>query len=451
MKYVGRIFIVCALSISTKLTAFLVPLHQGRGWTTPVKHDRVLSRTTILNSLELLSTNNNVECPEISPATGLTNRFYTWKNEQKIRYQTTLSDDTSSSSSSSTSATPKQPILFIHGLFTNSDHWRHSLKYFSSMSDKYTAYAIDLYGCGYSDKPLADSDVAQACNGEYHRFVNSNGSSDVSDGILKNVRLGSSDGRARSDLVDVELRHPIGSPYNFYTWADLIADFCKDVIAPSFPATTKVTLVCNSIGTMSSLQAVLDHPTFFNGVFVVSPNFRELHSAEVPLPSITMPILRIQQSLLRNVIGQSLFHSLAKPEIVSDILKVPYAIKDAVDDELVQVLLDPLLTSGASNVVFDTLSYSAGPLPEPQLQQLSQLCTSTATSVPVWICYGSDDPWTPGRRVDALETNHDVVQKVVCLPGVGHCPHDEAPELVHPLLLEFLQQLATMKSETSNR
>ena len=202
---------------------------------------------------------------------------------------------------------------------------------------------------------------------------------------------------------------------------------------------------------MSSLQAVLDHPTLFNGVFVVSPNFRELHSAEVPFPSITMPILRVQQSLLRNVIGQPLFDTLAKPDIVRDILKVPYAIEDAVDDELVQVLLDPLLTAGASNVVFDTLSYSAGPLPEPQLQQLSQFCNTTSTDLPVWICYGSDDPWTPGQRVEALGTNHDVVQKVVCLPGVGHCPHDEAPELVHPLLMEFLQHASKINSNAATR
>jgi hypothetical protein len=41
-----------------------------------------------------------------------------------------------------------------------------------------------------------------------------------------------------------------------------------------------------------------------------------------------------------------------------DILKVPYAVKTAVDAVLVKVLLDPLLTPGASQVVFDTLSYS---------------------------------------------------------------------------------------------
>jgi pimeloyl-ACP methyl ester carboxylesterase len=375
----------------------------------------------------LLVTDSTISCPAVSPATGLHNRFYNWKNGQKIRYQSTESSATALSTA---------PILLVHGLFTNSDHWRRTLNFFKS-SDQYTAYALDLYGCGYSDKPLPDSDVAQACNGESHRF----NKKDPSSGVLRNIQLGTPDGRIRSTPRDIDLCHPTGSPYNFYTWADVIADFCRDIILPNHTVSAQsnggspptVTLVANSIGTMSSLQAVLDHNSLFNGVFVICPNFRELHSAEVSIPSITMPIVRFQQRLLRDVIGQPLFHALAKPEIVRFILKTPYAVKDAVDDELVHVLLDPLLTPGSSNVVFDTLSYSAGPLPEPLLQQLS-----AATTVPVWVCYGADDPWTPGPRVQALSQFGSCVKKIVTLPGVGHCPHDEAPELVHPLLMDFL-------------
>ena len=37
-----------------------------------------------------------------------------------------------------------------------------------------------------------------------------------------------------------------------------------------------------------------------------------------------------------------------------EILKEPYAVTDAIDD--------PLLTEGTDDVVFDTLSYLAGPL-----------------------------------------------------------------------------------------
>lgn len=60
--------------------------------------------------------------------------------------------------------------------------------------------------------------------------------------------------------------------------------------------------------------------------------------------------------------------------------------------------------------------------------------------VPVWVCYGDKDPWTPAARVERL-IDLDPVEKVVMFPGVGHCPHDEAPEMVNPLLLQFLERL----------
>ena len=116
------------------------------------------------------------------------------------------------------------------------------------------------------------------------------------------------------------------------------------------------------------------------------------------------------------------------------------------DDELVSVLLHPLLTEGADDVVFDTLSYSAGPLPEQQLS------SPDFPDVPVWVTYGQDDPWTPPRRVESLqkvveriregdEEATSPVKRVIPLEGAGHCPHDEVPELVNELVIEFLNSL----------
>ena len=375
-------------------------------------------------------------CPPISPATGLENRFYEWKHGQRIRYQRTPHKK----------AVNAAPVLLIHGLFVNSDHWRHTLRGLDEAG--YNAYALDLFGCGYSDKPPAASPVAQLCNGENARFLDDSNNNKLPS-ILRNVSLGRSSGGPQNRVVDIELRHPLGSPYNFYTWADQIADFCRDVILPDNPQQQKVSLVCNSIGTISSFQAVLDHPDLFQGVFVVSPNFRELHSAEVPFAPVTMPLVRTVQALLRER-GQGLFDALANPATVQTILQVPYHVDEAVDDTLVQVLLDPLLTPGASQVVFDLLSYSAGPLPEQQLQQFSSSSSSSdPNNIPVWVVYGTQDPWTPGPRVEALQLcSTGVVERVVALPNVGHCPHDERPDLVNPLLVEFLQRLERPSQES---
>lgn len=382
------------------------------------------------------------QCPAISPASGLENRFYTWRQGQQIRYQK-CSNDNANSNNNINSIGP--PVLLIHGLFVNCDHWRRTMVALQTAG--YTnAYAMDLFGCGFSAKPPADSEVAQLCNGENGRFfcddehelMHGNEEDDMAlpsqrrqPSVMRNVQLGSSNGRD-TRVVNVDLRHPLRSPYNFYTWANQINDFCRDVILPENPSHPKVSLVANSIGTMSALQAIIDRPDLYTGAFIVCPNFRELHSAELPVAPIALPILQSSQRFLREN-GQSIFDFLAKPATVKNILKEPYAVTSAVDDELVQVLLDPLLTPGASAVVFDTLSYSAGPLPEQQLQQFPP-------DRPVWVCYGDQDPWTPGPRVEAL-TRYAPVQKVVPIASVGHCPHDEAPELVNPLLLEFLDSV----------
>jgi pimeloyl-ACP methyl ester carboxylesterase len=382
------------------------------------------------------SAKSAVSCPPVSPVTGMENRFYTWRHGQRIRYQCT--------DASGNNAGP--PVLLIHGLFVNSDHWRQTLEALQSAG--YAAYAMDLFGCGYSDKPPADSQVAQLCNGETARFQPQLEKDGVTSGdgrrvdkdtlelqprVLRKVMLGTANGRD-TRMVDIELCHPLGSPYNFYTWADQIADFCRDVILPNYASRSgpRVSLVANSIGTMSALQAIIDQPELYTGAFIVCPNFRELHSAEIPLASVTMPLVRRVQRLLRER-GQGLFDFLAKPAIVKSILQEPYHVTSAIDDDLVQVLLDPLLTPGASQVVFDTLSYSAGPLPEQQLQQFP-------AQRPVWVCYGDQDPWTPGPRVEAL-TQYEPVTQVVRLSGAGHCPHDETPELVNPLLMDFLSSV----------
>ena len=49
------------------------------------------------------------------------------------------------------------------------------------------------------------------------------------------------------------------------------------------------------------------------------------------------------------------------------------------------------------------------------------------------ILWGTADPWEPielGREL----ANFPQVQKFIPLEGVGHCPQDEAPELVNSIL-----------------
>ena len=263
--------------------------------------------------------------PSVSPASALPNKIYTWRDQQ-IRYQVAGPPDAT------------QTAVLVHGLFVNADQWRYTLM---GLADSgYRVYALDLLGCGWSSKPPRDSPAAQRLNGENGRFEDcaapawqQRDAQARGPSVLRDIQLGTASGGSR--VADVDLRHPLGSPYNFYTWSEQIADFTRDIVLADSRA-SKATLIANSIGTISSLQCMIDAPGLFDGVCVVNPNFRELHSAEVPLSSLVMPVLRQVQKLLREK-GQGLFDTLAKRDIVAQILKEPYAVESAIDDELLTV------------------------------------------------------------------------------------------------------------------
>jgi len=196
--------------------------------------------------------------PSHSPATSLPNQIYNWRN-YKTRYQVSGPSDA------------ERILLLVHGLFVNSDHWRKMLTGLKDQNVR--VYAIDLLGSGWSDKPSRTD--AQSISGENGRFTNcpSTCYREVQQNVripktrteatMRNVPLGTSSGGNRI-ASELELRHPLSSPYNFYTWAEQVNDFVHDVIYEDVGMGSKVTLVANSIGTMSSLQSVIDEPDLFN-------------------------------------------------------------------------------------------------------------------------------------------------------------------------------------------
>jgi len=343
-------------------------------------------------------TTTTTSAPLASPL-GTPNLFWSWRGQQ-VRYQVMGPPDAA------------RAVVLVHGLFVNADHWRRNMP--ALAADGVRVFAIDLLGYGYSSKPDPYGKVAAALNGENGRDLGE-----------PEVELGTSSGGQRT--AKVAQRHPLGSAYNFFTWSEQLCEFIEQVVEAE-----AATLVCNSIGSISGLQAAVDRPNLIKGVMIVNPNFRELHVAEQPMP--LRPLTAAVQRFLReSPIGQRLFDTLATQATVKQILKEPYYDAEQVTDELVDVLLTPLLTDGASKVVFDTLSYSAGPLPE-------QLLQDQRLQQPVWVCWGEKDPWTPPKRVLALK-RYSSVERVIPLANVGHCPHDEAPQLVDPLIKEFVQRL----------
>jgi pimeloyl-ACP methyl ester carboxylesterase len=212
--------------------------------------------------------------------------------------------------------------------------------------------------------------------------------------------------------------------YTFETWGQQIADFCREVVGEA------AFLVGNSIGCIVVMQAAVSYPDTVLGVALLNCSLRLLHERK----RATLPwFRRVGAPLLTRIlsiksVGDFFFNQIAKPKTVRKILLQAYGNPEAVTEELVDILMKPARDLGAASVFLAFTSYSHGPLAEDLLPQLP---------CPAIILWGTADPWEPvdlGREL----ANYPQVQKFIPLEGVGHCPQDEAPEVVNPILQDWI-------------
>lgn len=268
-----------------------------------------------------------------------------------------------------TQGTKGEAIVLIHGFGASSGHWRQNIPV---LAQHFRVYAIDLLGFGGSAKPAPGGEVS----------------------------------------------------YTFETWGRQIVDFCQEIVkSPAY-------LIGNSIGCIVALQAAADAPEMAKGVGLLNCSLRLLHDRK----RLTLPWHKrfgaplVQQILKSKWLGYLFFRQLAKPDVVRKILLQAYQNPEAVNDELIEIIMTPAADAGAADVFLAFTGYSQGPLAEDLLE---------AIACPVIILWGTKDPWEPielGREFAKFPN----VEQFIPLEGVGHCPQDEAPELVNAALLDWI-------------
>ncbi|GBF93258.1 hypothetical protein Rsub_05990 [Raphidocelis subcapitata] len=260
-------------------------------------------------------------------------------------------------------------LVLVHGFGASADCWRKNLV---PLSRGRRVWAVDLLGFGLSDQP--DPHLA-----------------------------------------------PPHTVYCFDTWGAQLADFVAD------RAGGAATLAGNSAGGLAALQAAVLAPRRARGVLLLDCALRRLHPRRTPAAARPL-VAALQWALRETPLGRAFFARLATREAVRRVLLEAYGRKDAVTDELVELVLAPGLRPGAAAVWLEAVSDGGGPLPEDLLEQVR---------VPVAAAWGSEDPWErleDARRIFGASPR---VEAFTELPGCGHCPQDEAPELVNPLIAAF--------------
>lgn len=212
--------------------------------------------------------------------------------------------------------------------------------------------------------------------------------------------------------------------YTFETWGQQVRDFCREVIGEP------VFIAANSIGCVVAMQAAVDEPDWVRGMVMLDCSLRMLHDRNRQLlpwhQQLSAPIL--QSMLGVPLFGKLFFKAIARPNVIRNLLQQAYGHPKAVTDELVDFLIGPAREPGAAEVFLAFVRYSQGPLPRDLLPRLS---------CPVLMAWGDADPWEPidqGRKL----AEYPAVEEFIALEGVGHCPMDEAPERVNPLIRDWI-------------
>jgi pimeloyl-ACP methyl ester carboxylesterase len=148
---------------------------------------------------------------------------------------------------------------------------------------------------------------------------------------------------------------------------------------------------------------------------------------------------RSSRPLLKALVRQRaviepLFRLLARPAFIRQVLAQAYPSGAHVDDELVELLHRPSTSPGASESFRGFVNLFNDHLAPQLLELLSQ----NEPAVPVRMIWGEADPWEDPAEARCWAAQFSCIRELVVLPGLGHCPHDEAPELVNPILLRWL-------------
>ncbi|KAJ4850018.1 hypothetical protein Tsubulata_014052 [Turnera subulata] len=234
---------------------------------------------------------------------------------------------------------------------------------------------------------------------------------------------------------------PQGFPYTMEAWAQLILDFLNEIVQKP------TVLIGNSVGSLACVIAASDFlqqetsQTLVCGLVLLNCAGGMNNKAIVDdwRIKLLLPLLWLIDFLLKQrAIASSIFERVKQRDTLKNILLSVYGNKESVDEDLVEIIRGPANEEGALDAFVSIVTGPPGPNPVTLMPGIS---------IPVLVLWGDQDPFTPidgpvGRYFSSLPSQLSNV-RLQMLEGVGHCPHDDKPELVHQNLLPWLANLAT--------
>ncbi|KAK4391270.1 hypothetical protein Sango_2190300 [Sesamum angolense] len=227
---------------------------------------------------------------------------------------------------------------------------------------------------------------------------------------------------------------PAGFQYSMEVWAQLILDFLDEVVQ------RPTVLLGNSVGSLACVIAAAESSqSLVRGLVLFNCAGGMNNKAIVDDWRIKLlfPLLWLFDFLLKQKgIATYLFDRVRQRDNLRNVLLSVYGNKESVDEDLVEIIRKPALDEGALDAFVSIVTGPPGPNPIQLIPKIT---------LPVLVLWGDQDPFTPidgpvGKYFSTLPAQMPNVN-LFLLEGVGHCPHDDRPDLVHEKLLPWLSDL----------
>uniref|UniRef100_N1QY94 Uncharacterized protein n=1 Tax=Aegilops tauschii TaxID=37682 RepID=N1QY94_AEGTA len=320
------------------------------------------------------------------------------------------------------------PVLLVHGFGASVAHWRRNI---GVLSESNTVYAIDLLGFGASDKPAGFSYTMETWAELILEFL---------DEVVKRptVLVGNSVGSLACVIAASEI--PLWTTYRCFFANTQAAYLCIDRRRVQAWDYNAYNAMC-ALGMVNKRRSTTDRDStrdLVRGLVLLNCSGGMNNKAIVDdwRIKLLLPLLWLIDFLLKQKsIASALFGRVKERHVFTAWFQLPSPLPtDMVIG--VQIIRGPADTEGALDAFVSTVTGPPGPSPIALMPRIK---------IPVLVLWGDEDPFTPidgpvGKYFSGLPSELPNV-RLYMLEGVGHCPHDDRPDLVHEKLLPWLASL----------
>lgn len=231
------------------------------------------------------------------------------------------------------------------------------------------------------------------------------------------------------DLLGFGASRKADLEYSTALWTEQIHDFWQIFIG------IPVVLVGNSIGSLVCLTATATYPEMVQGLVMLS--LPDVSVREDMLPPLVRPLVTTMENLVASpLLIKIILKIVRKPNIIRRWAGLAYPNKEAVTDELVEILSAPAYDQGSGQTLV-RLSHSVRKA--SFAKSVRDLLPNI--TIPMLLVWGLQDKMIPPNQAREIASLNPRL-KLIELEYGGHCPHDEYPDEFNSMLLDWLEFLA---------